>query len=61
MNRLSVPLPPWALDALHRLADRSQRTQRQQAAFLISEGLKPHERRASRGSPVERGGGDGPR
>lgn len=38
-----MPLPPEALDALHRLAERSLRTQREQAAYLIIEGLKRSE------------------
>lgn len=40
MRSLYVPLPVEALEALHRLAARNLRTQRQQAAYLILEGLK---------------------
>jgi len=46
VDKLYVPLPPDALAALHRLAERNVRTQRQQAAYLILQGLKRSERAA---------------
>jgi hypothetical protein len=42
MRSLYVPLSPEALDALRRLAARTLRTQHQQAAILIIEGLRRH-------------------
>lgn len=54
MDKLYVPLPPEALEALHQLAERHLRTQRQQAAYLIVEGLKRSNRRASPRAPERR-------
>lgn len=43
VDKLYVPLPLEALEALHRLAVRNLRSQRQQAAYLILQGLKRSE------------------
>lgn len=40
MRSLFVPLTPQVLAALRCLAQRSLRTQREQAAYLIVEGLR---------------------
>ncbi len=54
VDKLYVPLSPETLDALHRLAERNLRTQREQAAFLIIEGLKRHGWRVPRASAPTR-------
>ena len=59
VDKLYVPLSPETLDALHRLAERNLRTQREQAAFLIIEGLNRHGRRAPCADAPKRGVGHG--